>query len=76
MVCAECPYWEECMGGCRFQKKAEEGPEPEPDRPYFSYNYYRNQELQNFFVRLISQNFRTSFFQKRFFRTSYVRKVS
>ena len=41
MVCAECPYWEECMGGCRFQKKAEEEPEPEADQPYFSYNYYR-----------------------------------
>ena len=48
MVCAECPYWEECMGGCRFQKKAEEEPEPEPDQPYFSYNYYRKQKLQNF----------------------------
>ena len=21
MTCAECSYWEECMGGCRFQKK-------------------------------------------------------
>ena len=48
MVCAECPYWEECMGGCRFQKKAEEEPEPEADQPYFSYNYYRNQKLGNF----------------------------
>lgn len=33
MVCAECPYWEECMGGCRFQKKEKAEPEPGPEGP-------------------------------------------